>query len=240
MKEQLPLAVRLRAASTFDSFEVGENGALLSALVAGATTARLPPLWLWSGFGQGRSHLLQATCSRATHVGRRACYLPLAESWPQPEMLAGLEALDVVCVDDIQVVLGQAEWERALFRLYNDVLEQGHQLVISASAAPANLSVALPDLASRLAACVIWQIKPLNDVEQGNALSARARVLGIEWSEDTLQYLQRRLPRDMTSLFKALEQLDAAALSHQRKLTVPFVRSVLETWVGSSADKQSP
>lgn len=91
-----------------------------------------------------------------------------------------------------------------------------------------------------MAACVIWQIKPLNDVEQGNALSARARVLGIEWSEDTLQYLQRRLPRDMTSLFKALEQLDAAALSHQRKLTVPFVRSVLETWVGSSADKQSP
>lgn len=148
MKEQLPLAVRLRAASTFDSFEVGENGALLSALMAGASTARLPPLWLWSGSGQGRSHLLQATCSRATQAGRRACYLPLAESWPQPELLTGLDALEVVCVDDIQMVLGQAPWERALFRLYNDVLEQGHQLVISASAAPANLPIALPDLAS--------------------------------------------------------------------------------------------
>ena len=187
----------------------------------------------------GRSHLLQATCHQATRAGRRAGYLPLAESGLQPEMLVGLEALDVVCVDDIHTVLGQPAWEQGLFRLYNDVLEQGHQLVIAACAAPAHVPIALPDLASRLAACLIWQVKPLNELAQGQALSARARVLGIEWSEDTLQYVQRRLPRDMRVLFKALDQLDAAALSHQRKLTVPFVKSVLETWVDSSADKRS-
>jgi len=52
--------------------------------------------------------------------------------------------------------------------------------------------------------------------------------LGIELNEDVLQYLQRRLPRDLGALCDALDQLDGAALAQQRRLTVPFVRSVLQ------------
>ena len=226
--EQLPLGVRLRAASTFASFQPGPNGPLVAALEARAASAGLAPLWLYAAPGAGRSHLLQATCARAGALGRRAGYLPLAAPWPAAEMTAGLEQLDVVCLDDLERVAGDAAWERALFALYNDLAERGGNLVISAGAAPAALRIVLPDLASRRAACIVWQLRPLDDAEQGLALLARARTLGIELPEETLQYLQRRLPRDLGALCDALDRLDAAALSQQRRLTVPFVRSVLQ------------
>jgi DnaA-homolog protein len=226
--EQLPLGVRLRAASTFASFRPGPNGPLVAALEARAAMPGLPPLWLYSAPGAGRTHLLQATCARAGERGRRAGYLPLAARWPSAEMTAGLEQLDVVCLDDLERVAGDAAWERALFALYNDLAEGGGNLVISANAAPTALPVALADLGSRLTACVVWQLRPLDEAEQGMALLARARALGVELPEETLLYLQRRLPRDLGALCDALDRLDAAALSQQRRLTIPFVRSVLQ------------
>jgi DnaA family protein len=45
--------------------------------------------------------------------------------------------------------------------------------------------------------------------------------------DETASYLLRRLPRDMPALFDLLDQLDEASLAAQRKLTVPFVKSVL-------------
>ena len=125
-------------------------------------------------------------------------------------------------------MLGQDPWERALFGLYNDLQERGGNLVLSAAAAPAGIPVRLADLASRFAACVVFQLRGLDETEQGIALQERARSLGVELPDETLQYLQRRLPRDLAVLCAALDRLDAASLSHQRRLTVPFVRSVLE------------
>ena len=226
--EQLPLGVRLRAASTFASFEAGANVPLVAALEARATDAGHAPLWLHAAPGAGRTHLLQATCALAGARGRRAGYLPLAASWPAAAMIAGLEQLDVVCLDDLDRVAGDRLWERALFALYNDLTERGGNLVVSARTAPAAAGIALADLASRLAACIVWQLRPLGEAQQGAALLSRARSLGIELPEETLLYLQRRLPRDLGALCEALDRLDAAALSRQRRLTVPFVRSVLQ------------
>jgi len=226
--EQLPLGVRLRPASTMAAFRVGENGALVAALEARARTPSMSPLLVWSAAGHGRTHLLQAACAQAGEAGRRAGYLPLAEPWFEPAMLVGLESLDLVCLDDVGAVLGRDPWERALFGLYNDLHERGGNLVLSAGAAPAGLTVRLPDLASRFAACVVFQLRALDDTDQGIALQDRARSLGVELPDETLQYLQRRLPRELAALCAALDRLDAASLSHQRRLTVPFVRSVLE------------
>ncbi len=226
--EQLPLGVRLRTSSTFGTFHSGDNVALVTALRARAAEPGLPPAWLWGAPRTGRTHLLQATCALAGERGATSAYLPLGADWLAPGMLAGLEQLAVVCLDDVDAVAGRAEWERALFVLYNELAERGGRLVCAARGAPAASPVALPDLASRLAASLVWQVRALPEDAVPDALRSRAAALGLELPDDTLQYLLRRLPRGFAALCDVLDRLDGAALARQRRLTVPFVRTVLE------------
>jgi DnaA family protein len=50
---------------------------------------------------------------------------------------------------------------------------------------------------------------------------------GFELPDETAQYLLRRLPRDMATLCRFLDELDEASLAAQRRLTVPFVKEVM-------------
>ncbi len=222
---QLALGVQLRVSYCFDSFHPGANAAAIADMRAAGSAA----VWLHGPAGCGKTHLLQAACAEATHLGLTAAYLPLAgEMSLAPEMLGGLENLDRVLLDDIGAVLGQPEWERALFRLYNDLAEHGGRLLLADRLPPAGLQVGLADLASRLAAAATWRLQLLAEAEQGEALVLRAARRGLELPAETLQYLQRRAPRDFAALCALLDELDLEALAAQRRLTVPFVRQVLE------------
>jgi len=68
----------------------------------------------------------------------------------------------------------------------------------------------------------------LDEDDQIKALQLRAHVRGFELPDDTARWLQRRFPRDMRTLYDLLDTLDEAALVAQRRLTVPFIRSVLK------------
>jgi DnaA family protein len=81
---------------------------------------------------------------------------------------------------------------------------------------------------SRFAASAIFQLRVLDEAEQREALKLRAQVRGLDLPEETARYLQRRFPRDMRTLYELLDTLDEAAIIAQRRLTVPFIRSVLQ------------
>src|SRR5260221_218137 len=133
----------------------------------------------------------------------------------------------LLCIDELGAVVGQPAWERELFALYRDCEERAATLVMAARETPAQLPFALPDLASRCAAGQRLGLLALDEPEQCEALRLRARQRGFELPEEAARYLQRRLPRDMASLFALLDELDTAALAAQRRLTVPFIRDAL-------------
>ena len=159
----------------------------------------------------------------------RAGYIPLRElSRLGVGVLEGLRSLECLCLDDLDVVVGQREWELALFEVFQAIDEGGGRLVASAEVPPALLGWALPDLGSRFAACAVFQLRVLDETEQQAALQLRARLRGVELPEETSRWLQRRYPRDMKRLYELLDTLDEAALVAQRgRLTVPFIRGVL-------------
>ena len=67
-----------------------------------------------------------------------------------------------------------------------------------------------------------------DDASRLQALQIRARFRGFDLPEDTGRYLLKRTPRGPASLFSVLDTLDRAALVAQKRLTIPFVRSVLD------------
>lgn len=224
VERQLTLRIGLRDSATFGNFLVGANAAPLHLLQQGAE----PFVYLWGGWGSGRSHLLQAACHAATARGGNPAYLPLGElAGAGVELLDGLEQMSLVCLDDLQAVTGNAAWEEGLFHLYNRVRDAGGHLLAAADASPAALGVELADLRSRLAWGPVFQLQPLDDTGKLMALQLRARARGMELNEEVGTYLLRRCPRDMHALFELLERLDQASLAAQRRLTIPFVRELI-------------
>ena len=228
MGEQLPLGLQLKASARFSNFVAGPNAELIGQLRQAARAPSETFFFCWGSAGSGRTHLLQACCHEAASDGRTVAYVSLRDTVGlSPALLEGWEQFDLVCVDDVDAVAGDPDWEEALFHLYNRMRESGSTLIVSASAAPAQLRIGLPDLLSRLGWGVVYQLKALDDTQRMQALQLRARQRGCEMPDETASYLLRRLPRDMPALFDLLDHLDQASLAAQRKLTVPFVKSVL-------------
>jgi DnaA family protein len=226
---QLPLGVRLADRALFESFLPGPNAEALAHARAVAHGEAHGATWVCGPPGAGKSHLLQAICAAAGARGR-AGYLPLAQVAPLGAgMLDGLAQLGCLCVDDLERVVGESEWERALFALLREIEEAGGALVVAAREPPALLTWSLPDLGSRFAAGAVLALRALDEAEQHAALELRARLRGLELPAETWQWLRRRYPRDMRRLYELLDTLDEAALAAQRRLTVPFIRDVLRS-----------
>ncbi len=225
--QQLPLDVQLADYAVFDSFYDGVNEAAVFALrklLDGGQNV----IWLWGPADSGKSHLLQALVSEASSKEQSAVYLPLSDAQMSPQMLEGMGNISIVCLDDLDAVAGRPDWEAALFRLYEDVFQAGGRFVVSAGVAPAGASLKLPDLASRLASGATFRLQALSDAESAKALQQRAAWRGLELPDETASYLLTRVARSPSTLFNLLDRLDKEALVAQRRLTVPFVRQVLE------------
>lgn len=228
--QQLPLGVRWRDSSLFATFISGPNALAVSTLQSGE---RAGVIWLWGAPATGKSHLLQASCAQTGERGELAAYFPMQERAEfSAESLGGCERLALVCIDDVEEVARDGEWNRALFTLHNGLQEQRGRLLLSAVQPPAGVPWVLPDLASRMAASLVLQLRPLDDNEQVEVLRLRARRRGLDLPEDTALYLVRRVPRDLRTLCGLLDALDVASLASQRRLTVPFIKDVLASRAG--------
>ncbi|MGB5538818.1 MAG: DnaA regulatory inactivator Hda [Gammaproteobacteria bacterium] len=225
---QLPLGLALRDSARFESFFGEQNGELVTILQQAATGTGESLVYLAGADGLGKTHLLQAACRHATQAGRSSTYLPLdARAELAPEVLAGLEQMDLVCLDDIQAVAGDAPWERGVFDLFNRMRAAGGTLLVAGQQRPDRAGFALPDLVSRLAWGVTYVLKPPAEADVLAALDWRARSRGLELPDVTARFLIKRLPRDLPAVFDLLDRLDEASMVEQRRLTVPFVKAVL-------------
>jgi len=223
---QLVLPLRLADHAVFASFFAAGNDSLVATLSDLADCREGHGCWLWGSAATGKTHLLQAVCDRA---GDRSVYLPLSTlEEAGPAILDGLASRQLVCIDDIDRVAGDASWEAALFDLCNQLSDAGAQLVVAASMTPRECPIDLPDLASRFSRLPVFQIRALDDEQRIAALKLRASHRGLELPADTARYLIKRSKRDMASLYRLLDRLDLEALRAQRRLTIPFVRDVLQ------------
>jgi DnaA-homolog protein len=195
---QLPLEISAPTEPGFDNFVPGRNAEALERVRQLANgTLAEHIVYLWGESGSGRTHLLRAA-ARAN-----------------PALLVA---------DDVQAL--DAEGERALFVGINEAREGGRGVLTAGDRPPAQLGLR-PDLKSRLAWGLVYQLTPLDDQDKARHLKAAAAERGLLLSDDVVAYLLTRLPRDMASLHTVLEVLDRYSLMRQRGLTLPLVREAL-------------
>ena len=230
MMLQLSLPIQQADDATLANFYGDNNLLLLNSLQQNSQQLKQPFFYIWGAQGSGKTHLLKALANEFFAQNRTALYVPLNKSaYFSPAVLDNLEQQELVCLDDIQCVIGQADWELALFDLFNRIRETSETLLlISANQSPNTLPVQLPDLASRLRWGEIYQLQALDEQQKITALQQNAHERGIELPDETANFLLKRLDRDMHTLFDVLDKLDKASLQAKRKLTIPFVKETLE------------
>jgi DnaA family protein len=229
MSRQLPLNLRLKDGSSFENYLSGGNASVVEHLRAAIVRLARGEksetvLFLRGPAGTGRTHLLQAACREIHNAGLGAMYVPLGEASIVPALLEDLEGVALVCLDDVERIAGNEEWERALFALVERLRVAGGMLVAAGARPPRELGLKLPDLATRLGWGAVYALRPLDDAGRIGAVQLRARNRGLEMPDDVARYILARYPRDLDSLFALLDRLDTASFAEQRRLTIPFLR----------------
>ena len=226
---QLVLDLKLRESYSFNNFIVGDNQLLIDFLKQIAKAMGEQQIVVWGDEFTGKSHLLQAVCQAAASEKLTTTYLPLKQIVQcSTAALEGLEKIDIVCVDDVQMVGQKADWQKDIFDLINRMREAGKRLVFASNLPPNEMDISLEDLRSRLNWGPVMKIKPLSDEQKQQALQLRAESRGFELPDNVASYILNNFSRDMPGLFEKLEQLDKMSLEQQRSLTIPFVKQVFK------------
>lgn len=225
---QVPLQFEFQSYQTFASFFSGNNAEIIGQLQALAGDGLEQQIFLWGDSGSGKSHLLQACCQQAKILGKDPFYLAFAkDKLPAPALLEGLEEMELVCLDDVQHVAGDGEWQQALFNFYNLHRQNNHKLLLAADCPPKYLPFELPDLKTRMGWGLTLKIQPLRDDQLIEALNHRAHFLGFDISASVGRFLLNHYVHDLPALWLLLEKIDHATLAAQRKLTIPFLKQIL-------------
>lgn len=226
--KQMALDIGLHSVPSLESFFPGPNSAALHHLKLW-TAAQMPspvPTYLWGESGSGKSHLLKAALaalkSHGLSIGwldaQTSLHVPFDESWT------------AVLMDDVH--LFNLEQQAMAFNWFVNALTPKTGLprwVLAAGALPPADLKLRDDLRSRLGWGHVYALQVLNDSERRAVLRQEADSRGLFLSDDVMTYMLTRFSRDLSSLMSLLDHLDQFALQTQRAITIPLIKSMLES-----------
>ena len=228
--KQLALDIGLVTGPTLDNFHAGPNAQALQhlRLAAGSSeTTRSPvPTYLWGEPGSGKTHLLQAVRQALREQGSSVGWLDPTVGEP-PDFD---ERWAAVVMDDVH--LYDTAQQATAFNWFVNAISpaSGSQRWVLAAGdlPPADLPLR-DDLRTRLGWGHVFQLHLLDEQERRAVLRQQADARGIFLADEVMNYMLGRFSRDLGSLMQLLDRLDSFALRTQRAVTIPLLKTMLET-----------
>ncbi len=216
--KQIPLPLGPTPLRSFGNFVPGLNAAAVEQLLALVLPGA--PIYLWGPAGSGKTHLLHALAQRCRAQGQQVGWFDAGA--PQPWTLQ--PAWAVVVIDGCELL--QPNEQQAAFALFVEAATHGVQVAAAGRVPPVDLPLR-EDLRTRLGWGHVLALQPLSDEHTRAALRREAARRGFGLSDEVMNYLLTRFPRDLAHLMPLFERLDEFALSLARPVTVPLLRQML-------------
>jgi chromosomal replication initiator protein len=244
-------APRLNRKYTFSSFIVGSSNRLAHAAALGV--AENPgnsynPLFVYSGVGLGKTHLLHAIGWEAIRVRPRVMYVT-AEQFTNEFISAIRErrsedfrnkyrSVDVLLLDDIQFIAGKEQTQEGLFHTFNDLHTGNSQIVISCDRPPKSLTLLEDRLRSRFEWGLIVDMQPPDLETRIAILQTKAEEQKTGAPPEVLNLIARRIQKNIRELEGALNRVLAYARLTKSPLTVELATQALAD-ISSDAHKRT-
>jgi chromosomal replication initiation ATPase DnaA len=213
---QLPLDLGVRTAYGLADFIVAESNRAAVAWIDAWPDWPAHGLAVSGPAGSGKTHLGQVWRERSG--ARIVTAAELAVGTP-PTLVGDAPA---VLLDDLG-----APPERPLLHLLNHLAEQRRFVLITGREPPARWTVALPDLASRLAALPQVSIGAPDDALLAAVIEKLFRDRQLQVGAEVVDYVLPRMERSLVAAQALVAALDRAALAGRRPITVALARTVL-------------
>ncbi len=179
-------------------------------------------IYVWGEQGAGKSHLLQAWIAQALEAGKNAVYID-ATIHPLTEKAFDADYLAIDQVDRLN-----NEEQALLFAVFNRFRNSGKGFLLLGSESPPQQLVIREDLRTRMAYCLVYEVKPLTDQEKIDALASMAAARQVTIDTEIFEYLLNHWRRDMDSLVQMLDTLDHYAVMMGKRITLPLLRQLLK------------
>ena len=234
---------------TFDNFVVGESNQLAyhaAHAVAnggrgspgGAGAREYNPLFLYSGSGMGKTHLLHAIGNLAIEQGRSVLYVTSEQFTNEfissihrratGEFRDRYRSLDLLLMDDVQFLAGKEQTQESLFHTFNDLHQSGAQVVLTSDRAPHTIAPLEERLRSRFQWGLLADIQPPSLETRLAILQSWAAAQDMSAPDSVLQLIAQRANRSVRHLQGAFNRVMAMAHLMSAELTVESVANQLD------------
>ena len=228
---------------TFDQFVIGASNRFAHAAalsVAEAPAQAYNPLFIYGPAGLGKTHLLHAIGHhvRAMFPRKRVRYVStesfmndfveaIRDRTRMPVFKRRYRELDVLLIDDIQFLERTQELQEEFFHTFNQIHNEGGQIVISSDRSPKSIATLEDRLRSRFEWGLIADIGT-PDLETRIAIvRTKAEELGVTISGEAIEFLARKVASNIRELEGALNRISAYATMQGLPITPDLAQAVL-------------
>lgn len=226
---------------TFDSFVVGPSNQLAysaARAVADAPGKSYNPLFIYSGVGLGKTHLLHAIGHAAASRGLAVRYVTSEQFTNDFITSIGnrtteafrqrYRSVEVLLLDDVQFMSGKEQTHESFFHTFNDLHNSGHQVVITSDRPPKALALLQDRLRSRFEWGLLADIQPPDLETRMAILVSKAKNLGIRVGESVIELIAKRVHKNVRELEGSLNRMVAQAELMSEPITVQSASRILE------------
>lgn len=233
---------------TFDTFVIGNNNKFAQAAafaVAEAPAKAYNPLYIYGGVGLGKTHLMHAIGNhiiknnptlKILYVTSETFINDLVNHIKDPSVKNDAfrkkyRDIDVLLIDDIQFIAGKKTGQEEFFHTFNDLHQNGKQIIISSDKPPRDIPLLEERLKSRFEWGILADVS-VPDYETRLAILRRKIELeNIIVDDYILSIIATRIDSNIRELEGSLNKIVAYANLTHSSITIEIVEKALNDYV---------
>ena len=248
-------ASKLNNRYIFKSFVEGKGNQFAKA--AASSVADSPgqtpfnPLLIYSSPGLGKTHLLQSIGNHILQIQPQTKVVYVTSEKFMLDFISAIQNnkstifaksyrdVDVLLLDDVQFFQTKEQTQEQFFHLFNELFQQGKQIVLTTDRHPNELTQLKTRLVSRFQSGLIVDIQPPDLETRIAILMNKAQNDNLDIPYDVTEFIATAITNDIRSMEGALVKLLALASLTKNEITIELAQKVIEGILGKEIAKKT-